>query len=490
MLVDAVEIPHHRAGAVEVLVARPAVWVRCDDETCNTQQIGRGGEQPLQYANSFRVVVPSRGFALHAADQHDLARAVGGTGCSLIDEIVERPAEPRRIVMQTLRQVLHHQDRDQLFLGIDREPCRRRAAPAELPHRAELAAPHGIEYDIAAETEAFAVVELVHRRRERQLVRHHELHGLAAENPYSVELAAVQQHLAKACVVVSGRVEAARTARIALQPVAECLRPATCLDEATGLVCRCHLDDARALLGRHTEIGIDHAQRNEHALADKFVERRGRCDFDHAGEHFGVHAVVAEARTGFVRERQRCEASRIGGKRRQLVQTRVVQAVDGGTAQLLARCEARRVREQVPDRDGLAGELGYEAADGIVELQPAFLQQQQRRHRGDRFGHRIDLEDCVDPHRVVARRVAIPDGLTLHDIAAMDDEGDRTRVLPPIDSALQKARGLIEIASPRHRHGRAARDERCEEHGGGFSHGWQPVAAPAGEKPRRTIFRQ
>src|SRR5689334_10348430 len=102
----------------------------------------------------------------------------------LIDESVEGSAQSWRIGGQMARQVLHHQNSDELLLRVDEEPRGGRAAPAELSHRAGLSAARRIEHDVAAETEALAIVEFVHGRRElAEVIRQHQLDGPAAENP-------------------------------------------------------------------------------------------------------------------------------------------------------------------------------------------------------------------------------------------------------------------------------------------------------------------
>ena len=45
------------------------------------------------------------------------------------------------------------------------------------------------------------------------------------------------------------------------------------------------------------------------------------------------------------------------------------------------------------------GKLGQEPIDRLVEAHDALLEQDHRRHGGDRLGHRRDAEDRVAPHR-------------------------------------------------------------------------------------------
>src|SRR6185312_6304923 len=64
----------------------------------------------------------------------------------LVDQIVEVAADPRQVLAAIIaRQVLQHQDRQQMLVRIDRVVGRGRAAPAELAGRTELAAPGRIE---------------------------------------------------------------------------------------------------------------------------------------------------------------------------------------------------------------------------------------------------------------------------------------------------------------------------------------------------------
>ena len=50
------------------------------------------------------------------------------------------------------------------------------------------------------------------------------------------------------------------------------------------------------------------------------------------------------------------------------------------------------------------GELGQEAVDGLVQPEHTFLEEDHRRHRGDRLGHGGDAEDRVTLDRAAAER--------------------------------------------------------------------------------------
>ena len=54
------------------------------------------------------------------------------------------------------------------------------------------------------------------------------------------------------------------------------------------------------------------------------------------------------------------------------------------------------------------GELGQQPIDRLVQPQLALLDQDHRRHRRDRLGHRGDAEDRVAPHRVAPPIAFVP----------------------------------------------------------------------------------
>ncbi len=69
------------------------------------------------------------------------------------------------------------------------------------------------------------------------------------------------------------------------------------------------------------------------------------------------------------------------------------------------------------------GQFGQQAVDRLVPPQLALLDQDHRRHGGDRLGHRGDAEDRVPLERVVLAQVLVPDHVD-HRLAAAMDHGD------------------------------------------------------------------
>ncbi len=69
------------------------------------------------------------------------------------------------------------------------------------------------------------------------------------------------------------------------------------------------------------------------------------------------------------------------------------------------------------------GQFRQQAVDRLVQPQLALLDQDHRRHGGDRLGHRGDAEDRVPLERVVLAQVLVPDHVH-HRLAAAMDHGD------------------------------------------------------------------
>src|SRR5690606_22498816 len=102
--------------------------------------------------------------------------------------------------VRSVRYQLDHEDDDEAVIRIDTIPGAVRAAPpvrADLTHAGSAEALDRLECEAPAE--AVDVVEGA------GLVRRQQLHRARCENPHTVELASVADHLEKACVIVRGR---------------------------------------------------------------------------------------------------------------------------------------------------------------------------------------------------------------------------------------------------------------------------------------------
>src|SRR6188768_1426087 len=98
---------------------------------------------------------------------------------------------------------LHHEHREQVFRRIDEEERAGHAAPEELAERARERRDPAMGADGEAEAKT---VTWRHQRRvdlyaRAEMIRGHQLQRLAADDPVAVERAAVEQHLAEACVI-------------------------------------------------------------------------------------------------------------------------------------------------------------------------------------------------------------------------------------------------------------------------------------------------
>jgi hypothetical protein len=85
------------------------------------------------------------------------------------------------------------------------------------------------------------------------------------------------------------------------------------------------------------------------------------------------------------------------------------------------------------DADRAPGKLGKIVSDRGGDLQPAFLRQYHCRDRGDRFGHRGDVEDRVEGHRRPCVPIAKTNCLGKSDAAAAGDQHHRTGNEPALD---------------------------------------------------------
>ena len=111
-------------------------------------------------------------------------------------------------------------------------------------------------------------------------------------------------------------------------------------------------------------------------------------------------------------------------------------------------------REQIADGDRAVGrhrvvdlaveraqhaavrQLGEQGVDGIVESQPAFLDEQHRRDRGDRLGHGRDPKDRVAAHRPVLAHGVDADRVDVH-VARAGHHPHEARMRAVVHVALQ-----------------------------------------------------
>jgi hypothetical protein len=98
---------------------------------------------------------------------------------------------------------------------------------------------------------------------------------------------------------------------------------------------------------------------------------------------------------------------------------------------------ARRGFSAVPSGHHLhVGQLGKVVADGIVELEPRLLQQDQGGHARHDLRHRVDPADRVRLHGEPSLDVTLAPGLPVHDLPVAGEERDDSRVLALADEAL------------------------------------------------------
>ena len=156
--------------------------------------------------------------------------------------------------------------------------------------------------------------------------------------------------------------------------------------------------------------------------------------------------TVGETLAGLVGEREAGDARHEVRERRRLREPRVVvELLDGAVAEVVG--EARRVGEEVLDRDGVlgvgeegllrrparqdlhVGELRQVVPDRVVELEPRLLEQDERSDAGEDLRHRVDAADRVPLHGEAGPDVAHPIGLPIHDPPVAGHQGDGARVL-------------------------------------------------------------
>src|SRR5207248_10127804 len=107
-------------------------------------------------------------------------------------------------------------DAHQPFFRIDPEIRAVDAAPSVHPGRSESLRRSEIDGESEPKPEIAGSAEQAARRQIRRVTARHQLHSLRAEQPDSIELAAVQQHLGKSRVVVSRRSQPGAAGKITL----------------------------------------------------------------------------------------------------------------------------------------------------------------------------------------------------------------------------------------------------------------------------------
>ena len=148
------------------------------------------------------------------------------------------------------------------------------------------------------------------------MVDRHVLERLAADDPPTVEFAAVEQHVDEALVIVDGTDQATaarqedrrREVRAGVESV-----------EGRQRILGCQLVVRREpvdLVGRDVEGRIGHAERAGDVLGEVLVEPHPRDHLDESTAHVGRHRVVP-CRTGI-------EGERFGGKAPHALFERVV----------------------------------------------------------------------------------------------------------------------------------------------------------------------
>ena len=124
------------------------------------------------------------------------------------------------------------------------------------------------------------------------MVVHHQGHGLRPEDPHTVELAAVRQHLGEA-QVIAGRRDKAGAAHLDLGRLA--------VSAGLGIVHHDHAafrrrrvvhGEAIELLVGDVEVRVDHVQRVEDPLLQELAEGLAGSDLDHPARDFEADAVV------------------------------------------------------------------------------------------------------------------------------------------------------------------------------------------------------
>ena len=232
--------------------------------------------------------------------------------------------------------------------------------------------------------------------------------------------------------------------------------------------------EAVDLLRRAEEAGVDHAQRLEQPRMQELAEALPRQLLHQVAHHIDRHRVVPP---GARRELQwqlaqllhhRLQPARglevvdlqlaIGGVDAGAHHEAVGEA--GGVGDQIDHLHRplggrgdegrRRIGQQGRHAAGVDPELlpgGNVGGDGVVEADQALLDQHHQSHRGDRLGHRIDAQDRVLAHRLVALDVHVAGHAGVDQLALAMDHGQDARQVAAVDVAV--GHHLIELLQAR-----------------------------------------
>ena len=200
------------------------------------------------------------------------------------------------------------------------------------------------------------------------------------------------------------------------------------------------LGDVDAATAKLAEVGtgVPHAERNEDALGEEVHVLAPRCSLDD-------DLREREAVVGIPRHRARIVLQRAARKHFQ--QHGVRGGVEPETDEDGDGRQTRRVIEQHAYRDRAIarvrhGEFRDVAGDGRVEIDFAFLHEQEDRRGGEHLGDRADVESRVRVHRAIARTVGHPDPLGIDELATLHDRHAHAAPLPRRDRFPRGLAGL------------------------------------------------
>ena len=239
-----------------------------------------------------------------------------------------------------------------------------------------------------------------------------------------------------------------------------------------------------------------HAERLEDPFANELVERPAREYLDQPRLDV-VRDRVDPPRAGLIAERQLAELPRelreIGAEEIRLaigaVEVRValgaVEIACGVAEHVLDRGLAHCVHDAAGVAVEHAGvrQLRQIARDRLVELELAFLVEDQQRHARHWLGHRVDVEVSVAGHRAACIDVSEAVGVLVDDLAVSGDVSDDARNLARVDICVEV---VVEPLEPLARHAGygvfarscGAESESCDGERGGArfhtSHGISP----------------
>src|SRR5438552_13802486 len=173
---------------------------------------------------------------------------------------------------------LAHKDRNQVLFRVDYEGGVVEPAPVVRTHGAEF----GQEFGLARNTESQAIPHLL--KLPLNVVLGHQLNGLAAHKTNSVELTAVQHHLAEPVVILSRGAKTATAGEIGARPAVRVIRRIAELAFPDHLLLQNRLKSLVWIVGvrpckpgyflvRQKEGRILHSEGLEDAVAEKLVER-------------------------------------------------------------------------------------------------------------------------------------------------------------------------------------------------------------------------